>query len=345
MEQPRSHSEKPSTPFKPALDVTELQSPEAPAHGKTWWENEAETPNRPLILTSIGTMGPSRESNPEARQELAGNMSENYSQPEDPALTPAEKIERANQNVNRFLHNYDLLPSHTALLRPQQDYSQPLSAVDVDQIFTIDESKDRATWLEQRGDLLITRDPEKVLAVRPADCPVIVGRGVDGNGQDILFLGHYAWRGEDAGYVDQTLDYLRDQGVDFATLRLYIAPGLRKDSAKYYTSNVDPSKDIKPGNFSHPKRELLFTNVEPLPTEDDEPKYKFKIDMQGFLRHTLNEAGIADWQIFEDDSDTGRPDSGHNSHSRAFNRPNEEVEGRDIVVATMNDAHLKKLHL
>jgi copper oxidase (laccase) domain-containing protein len=331
-----AHPESAPTPDQ--APTPERQSPTG-----TWWMSDHEP--QPLIIMTIGTAGPSRETAPDQRYRMAGNMSARYDQPGHPnqpaqtSLSPEQRAQEANANVSAALRAYGLEPSQTAILRANIDYSQPLQVLDVDNpaVFQAGTSPD-ATWLEAKGDFLITRDPEKVLAVRPADCPCIVGRGLDGNGKEVLFLAHYPWRGANAGFLEQGLAYLHTQGVDLSSLRLYITPGMRPETAKkYFHSPVNPVTTQVPGSYTHPDRAHLFTNVEPATNEAGETIYKYGVDVQGFLRYKLREAGLSDWQVYEDETDSAHPKAGHHSHSRAVNYPDAEVKGADLVFASLHN--------
>lgn len=302
---------------------------------------------------TVGTAGPSREVAPHQRVKLAGNMSYNYDQVDQYAPkheTQDDRTERrtaaANANLNAALESYGLIPSHTAILHAELDYSKPLQVLDVDDpaVFQIDESNPNATWLSTHGDFLITRDPGKVLAVRPADCPCIIGRGLDRDGAEILFLAHYPWRGANAGFLEQGLAYLQERGVSQDSLRLYITPGMRPETAKkYFNSKHNPLAETIPGSFTHPDRAYLFTDVEQATDDQGETIYKYGVDVQGFLRYQLRQAGLSDWQVYEDETDSARPESGHHSHSRAVNYPDAEVKGADLVLAAMRDPKIEAL--
>lgn len=291
----------------------------------------SNTTDRPFVATSIATTGQSREVAEAQRTTAAGNMSELYAQPNDPNLDAAENSTEAKQRVNKFLDVLDLEPTQTAIMRPQRDYTQPLHRIDIDNDFHPGQSGSEATWLEERADFIFTRDPEKVLACRPADCPVLVGQGIDDEGRKILFLEHLAWGALNAGYLEQGLAFLSTQGATAESLRLYIAPGARPQSYHYRTP-TDPLGD-EDSRFTHPERDKLFVNVRGDTSDQGQAEYHFDIDTIGFIRSQLKAAGVKDWQVFEDTSDTAAPESGHSSHTRSKNA--DEIETRDIVVATM----------
>lgn len=299
-------------------------------------EHQSETENwhlrreGPFVAVSVATAGLSRELEAE-RQPLAGNMSELYAQPDQPDLGPEERAVEARRRANRFLESFHLEPDHTVIMRPQRDYTQPLQTFDADAGFQPGENGDDATWVEERADLIFTRDPDKVLGCRPADCPVMVGEGIDGTGQKILFEEHLAWGALNAGYTEQGLDFLRSQGVDPKSLKIYLAPGARPESFQYH----NPVNPFEGGRLhvTHPNRDELFINLRTGPNKDGETEYFWDVDPYGFLKARLKEAGIKDWQIYEDDTDTASPKSGHSSNTRSKNA--DDTETRDLVIATM----------
>lgn len=299
------------------------------------------------VAVSVATVGPSREFEGwrDRRIRLAGNMSENYAQPDHEDLdearaskqaTPEEKSVMsayAQEYTARFIESCGYDPDHTAVIRPQSDYSKPLSIVDVDNSLSPEGNEGFATWLKEQGDLIFTRDPETVLGCRPADCPVLVIKGVDGNGEDILSMLHVGWQGLNAGYLEDAMAFLHKQGVDFSSLRVYVGPAANKESYPY-SNEHDPRGTDSP-RFSHDDRDKLFVDVQRNP---DTGKYDFAMDMPGFINYMLtspDRIGLRPEQVAFDGSDVAAFDSGYSSHSRV--RLTGEVNTRDIIIASMGE--------
>ncbi len=326
------------------LDEPDIFSPER----KDWRQTEHPF----AVAVSVATAGPSRETGDwkDERAPFAGNMSESYAQPDRPDLdearankqvSPEQKAEmsrEAQDHAARFIESCGFNPDRTAVIRPQTDYSQPLSIVDVDQALSTGENNGHATWLKEPGDLIYTRDSEKVLGCRPADCPVLVIKGEDGNGQDILSLLHVGWQGLNAGYLEDAMAFLRNQGIDFSTLRVYVGPAANKENYPY-SNEHDPRGTDSP-RFTHDDRDKLFVDVRQNPDTD---KYDFAMDMPGFINYMLtspDRIGLSPDQVAFDGSDVAAFDSGYSSHSRV--RLTGEVNTRDIIIASMGEPQFNK---
>jgi copper oxidase (laccase) domain-containing protein len=326
------------------LDEPDIFSPER----KDWRQTEHPF----TVAVSVATTGPSRETGEwqTRRAAFAGNMSESYAQPDrrdldearaNKQVTPEQKSEmsrEAQEHTARFIESCGYDPDHTAVLRPQTDYSQPLSIVDVDQVMSTEGNNGRATWLNEPGDFIYTRDPEKVLGCRPADCPVLVIKGEDGNGQNVLSLLHVGWQGLNAGYLEDAMVFLRNQGMDFSTLRVYVGPAANKENYPY-SNEHDPRGTDSP-RFTHDDRDKLFVDVRQNPDTD---KYDFAMDMPGFINYMLtspDRIGLKPEQVAFDGSDVAAFDSGYSSHSRV--RLTGEVNTRDIIIASMGEPQFNK---
>lgn len=327
-----------SNPKQTAIDQ-DIFSPER----KDWRETEHPF----TVAVSVATVGLARDAEGwrSRRVALAGNMSESYAQPGRPDLdearankqvTPGQKAEmsrEAQEHTARFIESCGYNPDHTAVIRPQTDYSQPLSIIDVDQAMSTEGNDGHATWLNEPGDFIYTRDPEKVLGCRPADCPVLVMKGEDGNGQNVLSMLHVGWQGLNAGYLEDAMGFLRNRGVDLSTLRVYVGPAANKKNYPY-SNEHDPHGTDSP-RFTHEDREKLFVDVQ---KNQDTGKYDFAMDMPGFINYMLtspDRIGLRPEQVAFDGSDVAAFDSGYSSHSRV--RLTGEVNTRDIIIASMGE--------
>lgn len=275
---------------------------------------------------SVGSIGLSRELLV-ARKILAGNMSPSPIFG-DQKLSADYRAEIANRNVREYLNNLNIPLERLRVLNPQRDYSQPLGLVEVDGAETINNGLNK---LAKSSDFIYTYNPETVLGVTPADCPIIISRGQTPKGP-ILCYTHIAWRGAEAGYVDQMFERFQDLDVDFDSLNLYISCGARSDNYPY-VSDENPLKN-------NPDKNLLFKNV----TLNDDGKYHFQIDTPVFIRDQLFKNGLSEYQIFQDTSDTARQDSGYHSHGRITRSSNNlETNGRDLLISSMTDYSAKAL--
>lgn len=302
------------------------QSEQQPAPENWYTEGAGDLP---FVAISHTTTGESAE-HPE-RTPVAGNMSVSHAQPEQPDLSPEERRVEAKIRINAFLESLKLEPSHTAIMNPQNDFSHPVGIINIDEAFRPGENGDDATVLPERGDFLYTRNPEVILGCKPADCPCLIGEGLDRNGQKLLFLQHLAWMELDAGYLEQGLAFLAGEGVETSSLRLYLTRGARTESYGYY----NPDNPFEGGDRQvvHPKREELFVNLHKEPIDSGEEWWFWNVDTFGFIRNRLHEAGVQDGQIYEDPTDVASPASGNSSNNRQFNTG--EMRSSDLVVATM----------
>ena len=296
------------------------------ANSKSWfWSDQ---PRKLEVVASVASSGPSRERGL-ARIALAGNMSEKYG---DPSIPQEQWPMIANANVNAFHTSLGLDPRHTKILRPQRSYGIPLQPVNVDDISN-DPSNTNALWLPQEnaGDFLYTYDPNTVLGVRPADCPVIMASGETSRGR-ILTLTHIASLGAEAGFVKQMFEKFEDLEIDKGTLQVYVTPGAQAENYPYEKAQNPMREGL----------EKLFVNIRPVQIKDRKTGeeidgYKFNIDTPNFVYNELLRLGLSNEQVFVDTSDTARADSGYSSHGRAI-RSTTEVNSRDLIIARMNQA-------
>lgn len=271
---------------------------------------------------------------------LANNMSEAYNQLNED-LEAADKSQRARQNMREFHESIGLRIDNAFVMKPQIDYSQPLGKLDVDGIFTPGHGGEDAAVSEERADFMYTTNPETILECRPADCPVLSIKGTNQENSDVLALLHVGWQGLNAGYLEDAINYLQNElGVSLESLRIQMSGSGYAENFHYRNPEhplEDGSQDgDKPKRFTHPDRDKLFVNVEPTDeiTDAGQKIWSFDIDMPGFIRKQLKAAGLDEYQLYEEGSDTTSLDSGYSSHSR--DAKDKTRNTRDVVVATMD---------
>ncbi len=318
------------------------------------------------VAVSVTSVGPSRSTEgwKEQRTNLAGNMGSGYAQLDRPDLDQAriakeltdeqkfEMAQAARENNVNFIRSNGYDPSNTYVMWPQSKYPEKLGIINLDDETMLEEDEDGvlAPMQPKQGDFIYTRDPEKVLGCRPADCPVLTIRGTDANGEDVFALLHVGWQGLNAGYLDQGMEFLISQGVDLSTLRIYVGPGSKKENYPY-TNKQDPLNDTSPDSrFTHPNkgkegelfvgRDKLFVDKE---YDAEKEEYAFRMDMFGFIDYVLTDSekfGLDPWQVAYDGSDTADLDSGYSSHSRV--RQTGEINTRSLVIASMSEPDSQK---
>jgi copper oxidase (laccase) domain-containing protein len=287
---------------------------------KSWYMNQDEP--HPFVAMSVTDVGSSRDSSL-LRTELAGNMSSLYG---DKSMPEDKRIQLENENVEKFLATLDLDPEKTTIIRPQANYENGLNSICADDSM-VDKNINGTSRLKEPADLVYTLNSNVVLAIKPADCPIIVTNAITIEGKPILVMTHIPWRGAEAGHVENMLEKFKDLNINPDSIRMYINGGARKESYPFTISKDDWI------NLKH--KDLAGDLVENL-----DGSVSFGMDIQGLIRKTLNGAGIDDYQIFEDTSDTGRIDSGYSSHGRAMRSlktDSPEVNTRSLFVATMTN--------
>lgn len=271
---------------------------------------------------------------------LANNMSEAYNQL-DENLEATDKSLRARQNMREFHESIGLKIDNAFVMKPQIDYSLPLGKLNVDAVFAPGHGGEDAAVSEERADFIYTTNPETILECRPADCPVLSIKGTNQEKGDVLALLHVGWQGLNAGYLEDAIHYLQDElGVSQESLRVQMSGSGYAENFHYRNAEHpldDESQDgDKPKRFTHPDRDKLFVNVEETDeiTESGQKIWSFDIDMPGFIRKQLKAAGLKEYQLYEEGSDTTSLDSGYSSHSR--DAKDKTRNTRDVVVATMD---------
>jgi len=243
-------------------------------------------------------------------------------------LAPEDRPQDARDNMERFFASLGIPETSVFMLNPERDYTTPLTVVDVD----AQEINPDAEWplrLDKSGDFIYTRDPNKVLAVRPADCPVMIASADTPEGK-LYMMVHYAWMGAASGYVEQTADIFDSLGVDRSSLEIYLSPGAQAESYPYTNYTEDPRVKYPIEGI-----EGLFPGVTEREKEDGTVVYDFQIDTPKFVYdQVLHHFGVTPEQVFCDTSDTGSLNSGYSSHGRSKRLEKQgESNTRDVVTA------------
>lgn len=273
-----------------------------------------------------------------ARRILAGNTSparEGAYGPLGIGITPEMRMADATRNFEQFIETQGVSLKNVRTMRPERDYSTPLTFVDIDQQ-KVDPDNTKPVTLDTAGDFIFTRNSELALAVRPADCPVVVGT-VTTPESDIHFMLHLAWQGAASGYIKQAKEWFDEQRANPASFRLYVSPGAHAENYPYNNWDKNPL-EVYPGY------DTLFVDrhLEPSTKPPYDMKWAFSIDTPHFVyTELLKEWQLDPFQVFADTSDTGAVGSGYSSHNRWFRM--EETwdtplgNTRDTVLATFNE--------
>lgn len=186
--------------------------------------------------------------------------------------------------------------------------------------------------------MMYSRDPERVLGIRPADCPTIAFSGYDRNGEPIHGLIHGGWQDADAGFEEQGLSYLdKELDVDIKDLNFYIGPGgIEFD----YKRPTDP-RDGNDPMIVHNGWKTRTRNH----TKNDDGSVSFIFDMHGFACDRLFEAGAAPEQIYVDSSDTTAENSGYSSHKLASQGKKPPMRDLVLVFSPDRKSHSSKTTL
>lgn len=262
------------------------------------------------------------------RKELVGNVSPlgGYG---PKTYSPEEKIEDAQNNIHRFLVDHGVDPDDVRMLRPERDYTTPLSIVNAD---TIEMERD-GVGLQRpseagTGDFMYSFKPDVVLAARPADCPIVFVTAETPQGQAKVLL-HLAWKGVAHGYVGQAKEALDALEVDWDTVRVQVTPG-----GQASTFTFDGYQEGNPQAL-YPAAKTLFTNVAQTGEKEGTPTYSFGIDLTPEVyEQIISTWDIDPYQLFVDTTDTTSSTAGYSSHSRSY-KGYQGVGGensRDIVM-------------
>jgi copper oxidase (laccase) domain-containing protein len=269
---------------------------------------------------------------------LGGNMSpvvhENGKVPYGPkAMTDEERFADAEQNMMRHFEQIGVDPAMVRVLYPDRDYTHGLGIVNVDEDDSVCEGG-VPIRLKKQGDFIYTYNPDIVLAVRPADCPIAIIAAETPKGQ-ITMLVHFAWRGPATGEYEDMKRAFADLGVDNASMRVYITAGGHSETFGYPDPYKPNDADNKPSPVGNAR---LFKDVKAHGDPND-PSYTFGIDTVNDVYEEFLSMGIDEHHIFVDTTDTTAPESGTASNSRAVNYGDDNV--RDIVTVQTKKGSLR----
>ncbi len=284
----------------------------------------------PEVSTSVTSVGPPRNAEtgePTDRTDLAGNLSPNYGSTH---LSSEDKAVVANENVNKFIESLGYEPKDVVIMRPGQDEkTEQLKCLSVNDPSIVRDNT-LATWIPEQSDMIYTRNPNTLLAVRAADCIVVTIEADTPDGK-IMTQAHTTWRQAKAGYMQQMLEHCKSLNMNLTTAKFYVAAGVAPENFPFTFRdgiNPDPDGELKD----------LFTSLKQS-QEDGSPVYTANIDMPLYFRKVMKDAGIEDWQIYQDMSDAAALESGYSSHSRAVllaGTPRPELESRHMILAHMS---------
>jgi|GEM_PF-656629 len=262
----------------------------------------------------------------EKRKVVNGNMSplNGYGPSE---LSPEERIEDAKENLHTFLYHQDIDPADVRMLRPERDYTTPLSVVNLDDTAL---APDDTGILrpDKAGDLIYTYNPSIILAARPADCPIAYVEAHTPKGAVTALL-HLAWMGVAHGYVQQAKEELDNLGIDWETAQVQITAGGHAET--YTFEGFDKFNPVE----EFPESASMFVGVESSINNKGEAAYDFGIDVAAEVyNQIIHTWDVTEYNVFADTTDTTAPESGYSSHSRSFK--DYEVDGdntRDLFLA------------
>ncbi len=148
-----------------------------------------------------------------------------------------------------------------------------------------------------KADAMISDDPQKLLAVRVADCvPVLIASG-DGK---IVSAIHAGWRGVIAGVVTNAVELFAMRGCAVNSLIVAIGPCIGFDAFEVGLEVVD--------EFTH-----VFGTDAPVRRT---PDGKGRVDLRRAIETQLLRAGVKGWQIDLSDRCTFRDREEFYSHRR-----------------------------
>lgn len=266
----------------------------------------------------------------EKRVVVNGNMSplNGYGPSE---LSPEQRIEDAKKNLHTFLYRQEIDPADVRMLRPERDYTTPLTVVNLDDT-PLAPDDTGILRPDKEGDMMYTYNHEIILAARPADCPIVYIEAETLNGRVTVLL-HLAWMGVAAGYVPQAKIELDTLGIDWSTARVQITAGGHAET--YIFEDFDKFNP----ETEFPEAATMFVGVQEYVSETKRNKgktvYRFGIDVAAEVyRQTLASWDIDEYSVFADTTDTTAPESGYSSHSRSFKEYEVDNDNtRDLFLA------------
>lgn len=248
------------------------------------------------------------------------------------SMNNEERIQNADENIHRFFDSHNINEANVRMLRPERDYKTPLSLVDLDQeVLGLDELG--IACPDKAGDFMYTRNPDIVLAARPADCPIsfVTAETPDG---PVAVLLHLATLGVAHGYIEQAKVALDELGVDWGSVRVQITPGAHADTYKFTESATNPREKFPDQKDMYDVRDSIDAKGEIILGEDDQKLYDYEVELAAYVyEHVIDTWGIDPYQVFADTTNTPSATSGTSSHSRA--RAAYEIDGdntRDVFV-------------
>ena len=262
----------------------------------------------------------------EKRVVVNGNMSplNGYGPSE---LTPEQRIEDAKENLHTFLYYQEIDSADVRMLRPERDYTTPLSVVNLDDTPLAPDDTD-ILRPDKAGDLIYTYNPNIVLAARPADCPIAYVEAQTPKGTMTVLL-HLAWMGVAHGYIQQAKKELDTLGIDWATAQVQITAGGHAET--YTFEGFDKFNPVE----KFPESASMFVDVQESINDEGKTVYDFGIDVAAEVyNQIINTWDVSEYNVFADTTDTTAPESGYSSHSRSFK--DYEVDGdntRDLFLA------------
>ena len=262
------------------------------------------------------------------RRMLTGNMSPLGYGPE--GMTTEERLEDAQSNADTFFDLNGIDKARVRMLRPERDYTTPLTVLNLDEVDEASFTPDGTGLLtpDTRADMWYTYNSEMILAARPADCPVAFITAETPKGPVTVLL-HLASLGVAHGYIPQAKEMLDRLEVDWETVRIQVTAGGHADSYNFTNfEEYDPREKF-------PEATGLYLNVEEVVGDDGKKRYNFDVDVAAeTYEQIVRVFGIDEYQIYLDTSDTSSPSSGYSSQTRSFK--DYAVDGgvsRDIVFA------------
>lgn len=290
----------------------------------------------PVVLSSVATAG-NKLGKP---YELAGSMSPVWGQPfdttadlggvsiQDVNLMSLKDIKEADPEYHdvvvearkaaardRLTRYFEQqggleLANDVVIMKPQSDHYNDRTIKG--NIVCADDLERTGNYIEddRPAFMIFSHDPNRVVAIRPADCPTVSFAGHDRAGKPVHGLMHGGWQDDDAGFIEQGLDYIKKElNCDISDINFAIGPGGVEFG---YSRPYDPREGNDP-KFVHEGWKTRTTDY-----DDREPgKWRFTIDMPGFAADRILEAGASEEQIFIDSTDTSTAESGHASHKQA----------------------------
>jgi copper oxidase (laccase) domain-containing protein len=243
-------------------------------------------------------------------------------------MTDDERYQDALDNMTKHFASIGIDMADVKLLNPERDYSTPLTVVNAD-ADTTEFDGTSPIRLQKSGDFVYTRNPDTVLGVRPADCPIAIMSAETPDGPIGIMI-HFAWRGPASGQFADMQRELAALGVDPATMKVYITPGGQAETYQFKGYKVsDNNPTPEPGH--------LFTNLEDSRVNEDDEiiDYSFGIDTPNAVYEEFIQFGLDSSQLFLDTSDTTALETGYASNRRAGKLKDDNT--RDLVTVKFHD--------